>query len=219
MEYGENMTTMNCMNRAGNHLLKHFAALLLLALAATAAAAQSPVEVVEQAADELSKKLDGRKDALREDRQALYALIDEILLPRFDRNYSAQLVLGRHWRQASQQQRQRFIDAFYRSLLHRYADGVLDYDEEKVEVLPYRGNPDDKRTMVRTFVTLDDGTRVPVNYALVKRDSGWLMFDVNIEGISYVRNFRAEMDAEIREKGLDAVIKRLESEAAIKDSA
>lgn len=212
------MMTMNGMFRA-NPLFRHVAALLLLALAATAAAAQSPVEVIEQAADELSSKLDGRKDALREDRQALYSLIDEILLPRFDRKYSAQLVLGRHWRQADEQQRQRFIDAFYRSLLHRYSDGVLDYDEDKVEVLPYRGNPDDKRTMVRTFVTLDDGTRVPVNYALVKRDTGWLMFDVNIEGISYVRNFRAEMDAEIREKGLDAVIKRLESEAASKDSA
>lgn len=73
--------------------------------------------------------------------------------------------------------------------------------------------------MVRTIVTLDDGTRVPVHYALVKRDSGWLMFDVNIEGISYVHNFRAELNSEINQKGLGAVIKRLESEAATNDEA
>lgn len=200
-------------------MIRKLAAVLLLTLAATAAAAQSPVEIIEQASDELSEQLNGRKAELRENRPALYALIDGILLPRFDRNYAAQLVLGRHWRDASKAQRQRFVDAFYRSLLHRYADGVLEYDEEKVEILPFRGSPDDKRTMVRTFVTLDDGTRVPVNYALVRRDSGWLMFDVNIEGISYVRNFRAEMDSEIREKGLNAVIERLESEAASNDAA
>lgn len=189
--------------------------LAVMILAGTANAfAQSPVDVIEGAANELSKKLDGRKDELKADRPALYALIDSILLPRFDRNYAAQLVLGRYWRTASDAQKKRFTDAFYNTLLHRYADGVLEYDPGKVEIQPYRGDDSDKRTTVRTVVTLDDGTKTPVNYTLVKRDSGWLMFDVTIEGISYVRNFRAEMNSEIQAKGLDAVIKRLETEAA-----
>ena len=65
------------------------------------------------------------------------------------------------------------------------------------------------RATVKTIVRLDNGTKVPVNYGVVKRESGWMMFDVTIEGISYVRNFRTELNAEIQTKGLRAVINRL----------
>jgi phospholipid transport system substrate-binding protein len=187
-------------------------------LGVVAALADSPVTVIEQGAQELEQKLAGRRDELRKDRAALYAMIDEMLLPRFDRDYAARLVLGRYWNTASEAQQKRFIEAFYQALLHRYADGVLDYDQSKVEILPYRGNDTDERTTVRTIITLDDGTKTPVNYALVRRDSGWLMFDVTIEGISYVRNFRAELNSEIQSKGLESVIKRLEAEAAAANS-
>lgn len=149
-----------------------------------------------------------------EDREALYAVIDNILLPRFDRRYAAQLVLGRHWRTAGAEQRDSFIDAFYHSLLRKYADGVLEFDQDRVEILPFRGDESKPRVTVRTMVKLEDGTDVPVNYGLVKRDEGWLMFDVTIEGISYVRNFRTELNAEIQATSLDAVIERLQGEAA-----
>lgn len=197
--------------------IKRLLAVTLLTVFAATAYAESPVDVIESAASTLGQRIEGHKDELKADPEQLYALIDEILLPRFDRNYAAQLVLGRYWRSASEDQRKRFVDAFYRALLRSYADGVLEFDQSKIEILPYRGGDDDKRTTVRTFVTLDDGTRVPVNYALVKRDSGWLMFDVTIEGISYVRNFRAELNSEIQSKGLESVIERLETEAASKD--
>jgi len=194
--------------------LRKLAVILTLGLAALSAHAASPVDVINGAMQELSDKLDGRKDELQADKKALYELIDGILLPRFDRKYAAQLVLGRYWRTASDAQRARFIEAFYQTLLQRYADGVLDFEQDRIEVLPYRGDDSEKRTSVRTTVRLDDGTEVPVNYSLVKRDSGWKLFDVTIEGISYVRNFRAEMNSEIGAKGLDAVIARLESEAS-----
>jgi phospholipid transport system substrate-binding protein len=93
-----------------------------------------------------------------------------------------------------------------------YAEAALDFDLANLEVLPYRGDATKKRTMVKTIVVLEDGTRVPVNYGMVKRETGWLMFDVSIEGISYVRNFKAELNAEIQAEGLDGVIKRLEAE-------
>ena len=69
------------------------------------------------------------------------------------------------------------------------------------------------------MVTLEDGTEVPVNYGMVNRDSNWLMFDVTIEGISYVRNFRTELNSEIQATGLDAVIARLEGESSGPNSA
>jgi phospholipid transport system substrate-binding protein len=177
------------------------------------AIAQSPNAVVDEAIAELVAGLDGRKDELAEDRDALYAMIDKILLPRFDRKYSAQLVLGKHWRSANAEQRNRFISGFYHAMLNKYADGVLEFEEDRIEVLPFRGDASKKRTMVRSIVRLDDGSKVPVNYGMVMRDSGWLMFDVTIEGISYIRNFRAELDSEIRAGSLEQVIARLESEA------
>lgn len=185
-----------------------------LALAALPALAQqAPDEFVRETAEKLDQTLQARKEELSADRDALYALIDEILLPRFDRRYAAQLVLGRHWRSAAEEQREQFIDAFYRAMLRRYAEGLLEFDLSKFEVLPYRGDPSEPRTMVRTTVELEDGTTVPVDYGLVKRDSGWQMFDVRIEGISYVRRFRTEFNSEIQATSLGAVIERLEREA------
>ncbi len=194
------------------------AAAVLATLPVGLAAAKSPNFVIEEAVTMLAEGLDGRKDQLAEDREALYALIDDILLPRFDRRFAAQLVLARHWRTASEDQQRRFIDAFYSSLLQRYADGILEFEEDRIEVLDYRGDPSKKTTAVRTIVRLDDGSRVPVNYDLVKRGEDWKIFNVTIEGVSYMKNYRAELDAEIRASSLDAVIRRLESEAVEAES-
>ncbi len=176
--------------------------------------AASPNEAIESAVAEFATALEGRKDALAENRSQLYSVIDEILLPRFDRRYAAQLVLGRHWRTASAEQRDKFIAAFYGALLQKYSDGVLEFQQDQVEILPFRGDDTKKRTTVKSIVRLNDGTKVPVSYGMVLREGNWLMFDVTIEGISYVRNFRTELNAEIQAKSLDAVIARLESETA-----
>ncbi|MDX1405914.1 MAG: ABC transporter substrate-binding protein [Woeseiaceae bacterium] len=200
-------------------MMKKLLPALFAGFLSLSAMAQSPNDVVQSAADELAAALDGRKDKLAADRDALYAVIDKILMPRFDRRYAAQLVLGRHWRTASDTERNEFIEAFYASLVRKYGDGVLDYEQDKLEILPYRGDDTQPRTTVKTFVYLDDGTKVPVNYGLVKRDSGWMMFDVTIEGISYVRNFRTELNAEIQANGLRSVIDRLNGERATTSSA
>ena len=189
---------------------------VLAAIAFTCAAsvaAGSPNAVIEESIALLTEKLDGRKEELADDRQALYALIDEILLPRFDRRFAAQVVLAKHWRTASDEQKARFIEAFYQALVRRYADGVLEFDPDKITILPYRGDDTKKRTKVRTTILLNDGSKAAVDYDLVKREDNWLVFNVVIEGVSYVRNYRTELDAEIRSTSLDAVIARLEDEA------
>jgi phospholipid transport system substrate-binding protein len=187
----------------------------LLLAAAAAANPGSPDAVIEGAVTELNEKLSGRKDELSEDRDALYALINDILLPRFDRKLAAQLVLAKHWRTASTEQRERFINAFYNSLLRKYADGLLEFDEDRIEVVEFRGDASAKRSLVKTNVTLDDGTNVPVHYDLVNRGDRWLIFNVKVEGVSYVSNFRTELDSEIRATSLGAVIERLESEGGL----
>jgi phospholipid transport system substrate-binding protein len=193
--------------------VKQFLAVLILGFMSSAAIAQTPNDVIQETADELAAALDGRKDELAADKVALYAMIDVILLPRFDRRYAAQLVLGRPWRSATAEQRDRFVAGFYSSMLRRYANGVLEFDQSRMEILPFRGDLEKKRTTVKTIVRLNDGTKVPVNYEMVKRDSGWMMFDVKIEGISYIRNFKTEINAEIQATSLEAVIERLEGEA------
>lgn len=185
----------------------------VVAVGLATAAVDSPNAVIEDSMRVLAEKLDGRKAELAADRKSLYALIDEMLLPRFDRKFAAQLVLARHWRSASESQRTRFINAFYQALLRRYADGILEFDPDMITVMAFRGDVSKPRTKVRSTVELDDGSKVAVDYDLVKRDSGWLVYNVVIEGVSYVTNFRAELDSEIRSTSLDAVIERLEKEA------
>jgi phospholipid transport system substrate-binding protein len=189
-----------------------FVATLLLASLA-AANPGSPDAVIAGAVDELTERLSGRRDELAENRDELYALINEVLLPRFDRKLAAQLVLAKHWRTASEEQRERFVNAFYNSLLRKYADGLLEFSEDRIEVLEFRGDTSAKRSLVKTNVKLDDGTEVPVHYDLVNRGDHWLIFNVKVEGVSYVSNYRTELDAEIRSSSLQAVIDRLESEA------
>lgn len=191
-------------------------ALVLLTFGvAQASAEDSPNAVIESSVALLTEQLDGRAEELAENRPELYEIIDAILMPRFDRRFAAQVVLAKHWRTANEEQQARFIEAFYRALLRKYADGILEFDSDMITVLPYRGDATKKRTRVRSTVQLDDGSKVAVDYELVRRKAGWLVFNVVIEGVSYVRNFRAELDSEIRASSLEAVIDRLEREAGI----
>jgi len=191
-------------------------ALICLALALpNNARAASPSEVIQEAVDLLAEGLEGRKEELAADKDALYAFIDGILMPRFDRRFAAGAVLGKHWRKASDEQKERFVEAFYLTLLHRYADGILEFDTNRVEILPYKGDAEKRTTEVKTRVRLDDGSNIPVHYTLVNRDDEWRMFDVKIEGVSYVVNYRKELESEIRSSSLERVIRRLETDAGM----
>jgi phospholipid transport system substrate-binding protein len=177
-------------------------------------AAKAPIDVITEAVELLTEGLDTRKDEFIEDNDALYAFIDGILLPRFDREFAAGAVLGKHWRTATDEQKGRFIEAFYISLVHRYADGLLEFDTGRVEILPFRGAS--KRTAtVKTNVRLEDSTKIPVYYTLVNREDQWRMFNVTIEGVSYIRNYKMEMESQIRDSGLEKVIRRLETETGL----
>jgi phospholipid transport system substrate-binding protein len=191
------------------------AVILCLACAIPNARAAAPSDVVHEAVDLLTEGLNGRREELVADRDALYAFIDGILLPRFDRRFAAGAVLGKHWRKASDEQKDRFVAAFYTTLLHRYAEGLLEFDTDRVEILPYKGNVRKRTTEVKTRVRLDDGSNIPVHYTLVNRENQWRMFDVKIEGVSYVVNYRKEFDSEIRRSSLEQVIERLENDVGL----
>ncbi len=189
-------------------------AVLLLAGAATGAAqdASDPSKLIEECAQKMLKELDAHRAEYRKDPTKVNKLVDEVLLPHFDTQYAARLVLGKHWRDATPEQRQRFVDAFYKSLLENYGAALTEFTADRMRVLPFQGDAAADRATVRTEVKRSDGTNVPVNYSMRKTDDGWKAWDVTIEGISYVRNFRTQYGAEIDEKGLEVVIRRLETE-------
>ena len=181
-------------------------------LAADAVPGPPPQDLIETASTRMLQALDADRAAAKEDPARVRKMVDEILLPNFDTDYSARLVLGKHWRDATAAQRQRFVNAFYQSLLRNYGSALAEFTADRMTLLPFRGDLATGQATVRTEVKRSDGTRVPVNYSLRATPAGWRAWDVTIEGISYVRNLRNDVGAEVDQRGLDAVIERLETE-------
>lgn len=176
--------------------------------------ASGPSQLIESAANIMLQEISMRRAEFRREPVKLYALVDEVLLPHFDVDHAARLVLGRHWSTATPEQRRRFINAFYKSLLNNYGDALVEFTGDRIKVLPYKGDPAAKTATVRTTVRRSSGEIVPVNYSLRLTEQGWKAWDVVIEGISYVKSFREDFGAEIDQKGLDTVIERLEAQRA-----
>ena len=175
----------------------------------------SPQQLVENSAKRMLQELDANRAMYKSDPVKLDALVGNVLLPNFDTEYAARLVLGQSWRNATPEQRKRFVDAFYHSLLRNYGAALIDFTADRFIVLPYKGDPGDTSATVRTEVKKSSGEKVPVNFTLHKTPDGWKAWDVVIEGISYVKSFRTDFASEIQQKGLDDVINRLEKEGRV----
>ncbi|MFM7396923.1 MAG: phospholipid-binding protein MlaC [Gammaproteobacteria bacterium] len=174
--------------------------------------ASEPNALIDSAANIMISELDARRAEFRKDPSKVSALVERVLLPYFDVEHAARLVLGRHWRTATPEQRKRFNDAFYGSLLNNYGDALIEFTGDRIKVLPSPVATDATSATVRTEVKRSNGQKIPVNYTLRKAEEGWKVWDVVIEGISYVKSFREDFGSEIDQKGLDAVIARLEAQ-------
>jgi phospholipid transport system substrate-binding protein len=191
------------------------ALVVVLALGAQAGHAQDsnaadPSQMVQAVAQDMLKELDAHRAEYRKDPSKIAALVEKDLLPHFDTEYAARLVLGAHWRDASAEQRKRFITAFYHSMIANYGNSLVDFTGDRLKVYPTKMGSDPERTTVRTEVKRDNGSTVPVNYSMHRGADGWKAWDVVIDGISYVKSFREDFGAEIDQKGLDEVIERME---------
>ncbi len=174
--------------------------------------ASGPSVLISSAATAMLQDLDAHRAAYTRDPVQLEAVVTRVLLPYFDSDYAAQLVLGQHWRTASDEQRKRFISAFYHSMLRTYSSALVNFTGDRLKVLPFTGDATAKSATVRTQVRKSDGTMIGVNYNLRRTGQGWRVWDVVIEGISYVKSFRDDYGAEVQRSGLDALINRLEAQ-------
>jgi phospholipid transport system substrate-binding protein len=171
----------------------------------------NPQDLMNEVSERLFAALASNRDAIHRHPESIYPIVDQILLPHFDAEYATQLVLAQHWREASPEQRQRFIEAFHSALLRTYGSALTDVTADRLRLLPYRGEAGATQATVHTEVTRDNGTVVHVDYRLHRTSDGWKAFDVVIEGISYVHSYRTDLDSEIAAKGLDSVIERMKT--------
>lgn len=174
----------------------------------TAPAIQDPAELVREVSRKFLDDLSAHRDRHRKDPARLRSVVVRDVLPFFDMQRAARLVLGRHWREATPDQRRRFIAAFEDSMLANYGNALIDFRSSRLRVLPSRVEPGAKFAEVRTEVTRDDGSTVRVNYAMHRTTSGWHAWDVVIDGISYVKSFRTDLGEEIEQVGIDGTIGR-----------
>jgi phospholipid transport system substrate-binding protein len=189
-----------------------FALAALAAIGPVFATDKNPEDVIREASELTLAAIEGRRAELKANADELFKVVDEVLLPRWDRMYTGQLVMGRYWREASPSEREEFISGLYRKLLRSYGDGILEYNSDQLKILGTRGNPDEGRVMVDSSVTLEDGTPVPISYRLRLQDGDWKVYDVVVEGISYVTNYRNQYASEFRAKGVKGVLGQLKAE-------
>jgi len=177
---------------------------------AAQAASEQPSQVIEDAANGLLKALSADRQAYQNNPSKVSGLVDQYILPHVDTRFAAQLVLGRYWRTATQQQRERFINAFYHSMLNNYGAAIVNFTSNTLKVYPSRVSPGDQNATVRTEMARSSGPPVSVNYYMHMTPEGWKAWDVVIDGVSYIMSYRQDFQPQIAQQGLDAVIGRLE---------
>ena len=180
--------------------------LALLSVQPLFASTDDPSLLVSETAGKLLESLDENREAYLQDPDQLRAVVREDLLPILDVRYSARLILGRAGRGISEPQLDAFSTAMSDVLINRYADGLVEYkSREQLEVLPLRAEPNPKMTRVQTRIRLLNGKHIPVDYMFRMSDGEWKIFDVLIEGISYVTTYRNQIMPLVQERGIDVV--------------
>jgi len=173
-----------------------------------------PSQMIAASIELLELKLgdEANKERLGDNRIELYSIIDESLSPYFQKKYAGRLVLDKFWTKTNQSQRERFTEGLYQALIRSYAISMLNFDVSKISVKPIIVNLQNvKKITVESNVDYK-GEVIPMNFSFGKFKEGWRFYDVRIEGVSYIRNYRNQFKAEIRANGLDSVILRLESQ-------
>ncbi|MGB5487280.1 MAG: ABC transporter substrate-binding protein [Lysobacterales bacterium] len=174
--------------------------------------ADDPVSLVESITGKIFADVTENLEEYTENPEALDDLVRRDLMPLLDVNYSARLILGRAGRGLEKEKIEEFATSMSNLLVDRYSKGLLQFSSKiKLQVLPQRGELNEKLTRVKTRVSLPDGGEAPIDYAFRKTPEGWKAFDVVVEGISYVTTYRNQIMPEVQANGIDSVIERLNS--------
>lgn len=193
-------------------------ALALVSFSALAAeppaSKQAPDQMLRTASQEFLAEIQQQKAATNNDPAALRAVLDRRSNQYFDFDRICQLVLGQHWTRATPAQREQFARAFQRMLVRSYATAMLEAQIERIDWMPVNAAPDATDVTVRSSVVRPGAPAVPISYKLHLTQNGWKVYDVSIEGISLITNYRNSFSAVIKKNGLDSVIAQIEAKQA-----
>lgn len=182
---------------------------LCAALVTSANAAMSPDKLVHDTTEKVLKELTENRDALEKNPERLYQMVDEIVLPHFDFERMSRYVLGKYWRDASPDQQKAFIEQFKTLLVRTYATALFEYTGQEISYKPFHHKEGDKKAVVETQVQRADGPPIPIEYSLGQNSEEWKVFDIKIDGLSLVTNYRAQYSRIIQTQGMDDLIASL----------
>lgn len=169
----------------------------------------APDALVKQTADEVLSIIKNDKEIQAGNQKKLFALAEEKILPNFDFERVCKMVLGKNWRSANEEQQANFKKEFRSLLLRTYASALSKYRDQTIEYKPFRAEAGANNVSVKTQIIQPGGQPIAVDYSLVKAESGWKVYDIVIESVSLVTNYRSQFSNEIRQGGLDSLIKKL----------
>ena len=196
--------------------LKINLALLLMMLVLTLPAGAKNAEVISaekrvvDVTSNIVRLLEANQSQYSQDESALFSMVRKEVLPFIDFNAMSMLTLGKYWRSTNPQQRIRFINAFSDMLVRSYAKSMLDYTGAKIRGGNSAENTKSGYVIVRTVVTPKGGPPIAANYSVRINSGDWKAYNVDIDGINLITNFRTNFTREISEKGIEALITRLE---------
>ncbi|MDR2875038.1 MAG: ABC transporter substrate-binding protein [Methylobacillus sp.] len=193
------------------NLIVGIAALTLMASATAAGGNKlAPDVLVKTTADDVLAIIKNDKDIQSGDTKKIGALAEAKILPNFDFDQMSRMVLGKYWNQASADQQQQFVQQFRTLLVRTYSSALAKYRNQTIEYKPFRGQPEDTRVTVKTQIIQSGAQPLAIDYSLLKESDGsWKVYDVVIEGVSLVTNYRSQFANEVKQNGMDALIKRL----------
>lgn len=175
---------------------------------------QPPAEFIQAVANQTLEVVKKDAAAQQGDRQAINQLVDQYVLPYINFEKTTRLASGRHWRQATETQRTQLVDAFKNTLIRTYSGALNNVDKlSAVQVSPFRGDPTAADVVVRSIITQNNGPAVGVDYRMENTPTGWRIYDLNVEGIWLIQNYRNQFAQVITEKGIDGLIQTLNNQA------
>ena len=186
-----------------------------LALASTAQASRPdpsgpPDQFVLATANEALDALKAHGRIKEGDAQHINAIVDQYVLPYVNFQKTTRLAAGRHWRNATDEQKTALADAFRGTLVRTYSGALVRVTQDTtIKLLPFRGQSSDDDVVVRTLISQTNGQPVQVDYRLEKSPQGWRIYDVNVEGIWLIENYRNQFSQEINQNGIDGLIQAL----------
>ncbi|NCX67647.1 MAG: ABC transporter substrate-binding protein [Betaproteobacteria bacterium] len=189
-------------------LFKSFLLTFFILISFITMAADGPLELVHKTADDVLAVLKS-DDSIQQDKEKIYQLAEEKILPNFDLDRISMLVLGKAWRKINEDQQQQFKSEFKTMLLRTYAVALGKYKDQQIDFKPMRMEPTDKQATVKTQIIQDGAQPISVDYTLAKKDDQWKVFDIVIEGVSLVTNYRSQFASEIKNNGIDSLISKL----------